>query len=136
MIAPLLVFIEQRDGVIHPGSLQLFTTARQIQQSRQYAVEAIVVGNELGSVTERVRGLGADVIHVLDHAEMRHYRAATYAAAVSRAIEQIKPQVVLLATTFMGRDLAPRIAVRTGAGLATDCHAIAVEGETIRVGGT
>jgi electron transfer flavoprotein alpha subunit len=35
-------------------------------------------------------------------------------------IEKAEAQIVLLAASFMGRDLSPRVAVRLGAGLATD----------------
>jgi len=40
----------------------------------------------------------------------------------------VKPAAVLFAGSAMGRDLAPRVAARLDAGLATDCTVLAVEG--------
>jgi electron transfer flavoprotein alpha subunit len=44
-----------------------------------------------------------------------------YTRALCAAIDQARAKVVLLATTSMSRDLAPRVAARLGAALATDC---------------
>ena len=42
-------------------------------------------------------------------------------------------QIVLLAASFMGRDLAPRVAVRLGAGLATDCTELELDATVVKV---
>jgi electron transfer flavoprotein alpha subunit len=116
---PTLVFIEQRDGKVHPASLQLLTAARKIAVDD--APVACVIGHELGQVAETVAACGASRVVLVDDPALARYRARPYARALQGVIEQVEPGVVLVATTFMGRDLAPRVAVRCGAALATDC---------------
>ena len=114
----VLVFVEQRDGRVNPASLQAFAAARKIDSN---GAAAVVVGHDLGAVAEAVKSAGASRVWLVDHPALSRYRARPYAQALRSAIDRIKPKTVLLATTFMGRDLAPRVAVRTGAVLATDC---------------
>ena len=62
------------------------------------------------------------------HEAFASYDAAGYAAAVAAAVEEVNPELVLFAASSIGKDLAPRVAARLGAGLATDCTALANEG--------
>ena len=43
----------------------------------------------------------------------------------------VKPDVILVGHTAMGRDLAPRVAARLGLGLISDCTGVEVNGEEI-----
>jgi electron transfer flavoprotein alpha subunit len=49
------------------------------------------------------------------------------AAALTRAIAAVDPAVVLVPGTTAGRDYAPLVAARLGAGLAADCVSFAAE---------
>ena len=49
------------------------------------------------------------------------------ATALTRAIAAIEPAVVLIPGTTAGRDYAPLVAARLGAGLAADCVSFAVD---------
>ncbi|MFC1573106.1 electron transfer flavoprotein subunit alpha/FixB family protein, partial [Candidatus Eisenbacteria bacterium] len=44
-----------------------------------------------------------------------------YAAAMCAAFEAIKPDLVMMISTSMGKDLAPRVAARLGIPLLSDC---------------
>ncbi len=123
----ILIFIEQREGAIHPASLQLLSAAAAMRNANDAPIHAVVLGHELSAVVERLSRFGFDALHVIDDLNLKHYRARPYAAALSTAIEQLKPSIVLMATTFLCRDLAPRVAIRTGAGLTTDCQTIAID---------
>jgi len=48
--------------------------------------------------------------------------------ALTAVIAKVQPRVVLLPATFMGRDLAPRVAARAKAGLATDVIELKIAG--------
>src|SRR5207245_6970127 len=53
-------------------------------------------------------------------AAVEPYATEIYAAAVQQAISQMQPSIFLLGGTSNGRDLAPRIAARLNAGVASD----------------
>ena len=121
MAAGILVFVEQRAGRVHPASLQLFTAARKLADAFGAEVEAVMVGRELDRLAETPARYGARRVWLVDDPELCFYRAKPYTRAVTTVIQRAGPQIVLLAATFLGRDLAPRVAVRTAAALATDC---------------
>lgn len=126
MSTNILVFIEQRGGKILPASFQLFTAASKLAGDGHVA--AVVVGQGVAGLAGTVAGYGAKKVLVIDDAELSMYRVMPYAAAVAAAIEASQAKVVLFPTTFMGRDLAARVAARKRAALAIDCTEVAMEG--------
>jgi electron transfer flavoprotein alpha subunit len=125
MADDVLVFVEQRSGRIHPASLQMFTVARQLAGETGGAVHAVIVGEDLAATAEVAARHGAQRVYLADDPELGLYRAMPYARALCAAIEQAAPAIVLMATTFMSRDLAPRVAARIRGALATDCMEVA-----------
>ena len=121
MPGSVLVFVEQREGKIHPASLQMFTAARELAPSGDGALHAVIAGDGIGPAAEIAARHGADLIYLVDDPELRLYAAAPYTRAVCAAIEKDEPDIVLMATTSMARDLAPRVAARVKGALATDC---------------
>jgi electron transfer flavoprotein alpha subunit len=65
---------------------------------------------------------------VFDDAAFGAYATEAYARALAQAIADAKPSVVLVPFTAMGKDLAPRVAARVGAGLASDCVGLSAPG--------
>lgn len=121
MTKDILVFIEQRDGAVLPAALQSLTAAKEIAGKTGGRVTAVIVGHGVGAVADRVEKCGAAAIYIADAEPLAKYNAVTYARALGDAIAKADPQVVLMAASFMGRDLSPRVAIRVDAGLATDC---------------
>ncbi|MFH1416745.1 MAG: electron transfer flavoprotein subunit alpha/FixB family protein, partial [Planctomycetota bacterium] len=121
MTKDVFVFVEQRDGVILPGGLQCITAAAESAGKTGGRVVAGLIGHNLGAVADQLDGTGAGAICTTDAEPLAMYNALKYTRALAAQIEKADPQIVLLAASFMGRDLAPRLAIRLGAGLATDC---------------
>jgi len=124
----LLVFVEQRDGQIKSTSLEAVSAARQLADAGAGGeVVAVIAGRGTAS-PESLGAHGADRVLVADHDLFARYQAEGYTAAVVAAHAQVKAAAILFAASAMGRDLAPRVAARLGAGLASDCTALAWEG--------
>ncbi len=121
MTKDVLVFVEQRDGTILPAALQAITPARELASKTGGRVHAVLIGEGLGPVADQIAGTGIAVIHMVDAAPLARYNALSYSRALAAVIESVDPRIVLMAASFMGRDLSPRVAIRTRAGLATDC---------------
>ena len=124
----VLVFIEQRAGKILPASFQLLTPAATLAQALGGQVEACIVGHHVGEWVGPVASYGAKTVYTVDDSELAHYRAGPYAAALAAAIDQADAAIVLIPTSFMGRDLAARLAARKRAALAIDCTELALDG--------
>jgi electron transfer flavoprotein alpha subunit len=121
MTKDILIFAEQRGGQLHPGAVQAVGAAAVLAGKTGGRVLAALVGQSVEGLVGTLEQAGAAVVYVADDARLALYNPLTYARALTKIIEQADPQIVLLPATFMGRDLAPRVAVRCKAGLATDC---------------
>jgi electron transfer flavoprotein alpha subunit len=129
----VLVFVEQRDGKVHPAAYQLLALAQQLSGSRGGAVQACLVGSDVGPLTETAAAYGAGQVFVADHPELSLYRSTAYTTAVSAVLDAAQPSVLLVPTTFLGRDLAARVAARRGAGLAMDCTEVRMQDDQLVV---
>ncbi len=123
----ILVFIEQRDGQVRSVCREALGEATRLAA----ALGGPVVGVCAAASDPGLAALGeagAEKVLLAASPAFAGYDAAGYARAVVAAVEAVKPAAVLFSASAMGRDLAPRVAARLGAGLATDCVALAAEG--------
>ena len=130
-MAKTLLFAEQRNGQAHPAVFQLITAARQINATAP--IDLCVVGSDVSALTGTLAQYDVSTVIAIDAPELQLYRPQPYTRALQLAIEKAQPDLVLLAATFMGRDLAPRLAVRTRAALATDCVEVRLDGDALIV---
>ncbi len=72
---------------------------------------------------------GADRVYSIDSER----RADHVVEGISELINQYKPEALLIGSTKLGREVAPRIAQRFGAGCATDCIELSLENERLIV---
>ncbi|MCG3137419.1 MAG: Electron transfer flavoprotein subunit alpha [Phycisphaerae bacterium] len=127
----ILIFAEQRQGHRHGAVTQLFTAAQAISADAE--IHVALLGHQLNPVAAELQKYPAAKIYGVDHAELELYRPQPYVQALDAVLKQSKPHLVLLPASFMGRDLAPRLAARTGAALATDCIAFTPQGDSLIV---
>lgn len=133
MLDTVLVFIEQREGCIKPASLEMLTAARELTKESGGEVHAVLMGHNITDLAGSVARLGVSCVHQIDDPELKSYRVLPYARALCAAIEATQAKLVLLATSSMSRDLAPRAAARVGAALATNCVEVATEGGRLSI---
>jgi len=132
----ILVFVEQRGGKVLPASYQLLAVANTLAKSTGGRAEACLVGQGVGALTSAVAAQGAKKIYTVEDSALANYTALTYAAAVSAMVDAAKPKIVLFPTSFMGRDLAARVAARKHAALAIDCTDVKLDGADLVISKT
>ncbi len=115
------VFIEQRNGEIADVSFELLTKGRKLAEQLNGSLKAVMIGHKFKNGTEYIFKFGAKEIMVADHARLKHYNTLPYSRIMSRLVDAHQPRVVLFGATFVGRDLAPRVASHTRSGLTADC---------------
>jgi electron transfer flavoprotein alpha subunit len=123
----ILTFAEARDGRLRRASLETVSEARRLAGPLGATVTTVVVGAGVGALAAELGAQGADRVVVFDDPAFAAYATEAYARALAQATSEAKPQVVLVPFTAMGKDLAPRVAARIGAGLASDCVALEVK---------
>ena len=120
------VLVEQDLGGIAAVSLELLGKARDLAAHIKGRVCGLLCGHEVGHLAERAIHHGADVVYLADHPELAQYRTLPYARVAIDMIEAHQPYIFLLGATPTGRDLAPRIASASTAGLTADCTALEI----------
>lgn len=127
----ILVYGEQNDGKIHPVVLELIGEARKLAKVNNYKVNVVMTGSE--GTEENAQELleyGVSNVYVYEHEGFTGFKADCYADAVADCIASIKPSVVLIGATPLGRSLAPRLATRFHTGLTADCTKLEMKENT------
>jgi electron transfer flavoprotein alpha subunit len=115
------VFVEQEEGQIAPVSLELLGKAQSLAKTLKGRVCALLFGHGVSDLVDPVVHHGADLVLLADHPELQVYRTLPYAKVATELVKERDPYILLLGATAVGRDLAPRIASATTAGLTADC---------------
>lgn len=123
----VLVFVETRDGAPAKVALELLGRGRGLADERKVPLYAALLGHQVGTMAETLIAHGADVVLTVDDPQLAEYRTAPFCRALTGIIRDVKPEIVLIGATIIGRDLAPRTANRLRTGLTADCTELAVE---------
>src|SRR5437764_1808408 len=117
--SPVWVVAELGVGGLRPVTRELLAKAAALAARLGGPVEAIVIGP--GSAEAPVlAAAGADRVLVAEGPGLDPYTTEAHAAVLADAIRARGPRLVLLGSTALGRDLAPRVAARLGLGLTGD----------------
>ena len=130
-MSKILIFAEQRGGELHPAVRQLVSAAREIDGGAEITFG--LVGAGLTTLASELSKYGVAGVVAVDDPKLALYRPQPYTTALAAVIGTAQPNIVLLPATFMGRDLAPRVAARCRAALATDCVEAKLDGDALIV---
>jgi len=72
------------------------------------------------AVAEAVRKYGAAKVYAIDDAPLKGFLVAPKAEALQQLVEKTSPGAVLIASSAEGKEIAARLAIKTGSGLITD----------------
>ncbi len=122
------VVVEHEWGAPKKISLELLSCARTLAQPQSGKVVAFVPGSGVGPVAAALGPRGADVVYAADHALLERYTTDGYTSVLAGALRAESPAIVLVGSTALGRDLAPRVAAKLGAGIITDCAGLEFHG--------
>lgn len=126
----ILVFAEQRDGVLQNVGLELVGKAKELAKSLDVSVTAALIGYNVGKLADTLGEYGADKVIVVDQPKLELYDTEAYAQVFKAIIDAKKPEIVLFGATTLGRDLAPRVSSRMNTGLTADCTKLEINEET------
>ena len=132
-MASVLVIGESEAGALSASTGELLGSAAAIAAELGGGVSLALIGAELGAAAEAAGPAGADTVYRADQSALAQYQTESYLPIAQAIVEQDAPQVVLLAQSSIGRDLAPRLATRLGSAAAMDALSLAVDGDRVRV---
>lgn len=105
-------------------TLEALSAARMLAETSGQEVTAVVLSGPSLDTTGAEAVLthyGADQVLSVKHDLLAQYQVEAWTRAVAGLIEARHPNVVLMGATSTSRDFMPRVAARTGGGIAPDC---------------
>ena len=120
MANKILAVLEQREGSLKRSAFETVSMAHRLASELNIEAEAVVVGNEISNINE-IGTYGISKVVHLKNAELANYSSSGYRDAVTEYAKEIDADYLILSNTSMGKDLAPRLAVRLEAGCLIDC---------------
>jgi electron transfer flavoprotein alpha subunit len=114
-MAEILVLAEHDGETVKKVTLELLTLARRFGEP---SVVWTGPGAEAGQ--ERLAEFGAATVYVAADEDLDSYVVAPKAELLAKLVAEKSPAAVLVASTAEGREIAGRLAVKTGSGLITD----------------
>jgi electron transfer flavoprotein alpha subunit len=126
------VISEYRDGAFRRVSFEAASAGRRLADALGEPLVAVALGDGVAAQAPNLGHYGVEKVYVADSPGLKDYLAETYAPVVAEILQTLQPKVVLIGASVNGKDLSARVAARLGAGLATDCTELKIEGGALK----
>jgi len=125
----ILVLVEKEGQGIRPITFELLGAGRKLVEDSEGVLCAVVMGHEIAEASREIVQF-VEEVYSLDHISLEHFQAEIYVSALEQLFRNINPDILLMAHTLNGLDLAPRLAWKLGTQVITDCVGISINPET------
>ncbi|TDT51949.1 electron transfer flavoprotein subunit alpha [Fonticella tunisiensis] len=126
----IAVYVDHVEGDIHPVTFELIGKARELADKVNHPVYCLFMGHDIGHRAEELLHYGVDEVFVYDNEMLKDFRIEPYTAVFEDFVNRVKPSVILVGATTIGRSLAPRVAARFKTGLTADCTVLDIKENT------
>src|SRR4051794_3119947 len=120
-MSEVLVLVDHVDGAVRKTTSELLTIARQFGEP-----SAVFIGGGFDAAKATLAEFGAAKVYRVESADVTDHLVAPVAEVLAQLVERTAPAAVLLPSNGEGKEIAARLAIKTGSGLITD--AVAVSG--------
>jgi electron transfer flavoprotein alpha subunit len=124
----ILTWAEITKGKIARPSIELLTPARNLanQLGEDTKITTLLIGKNVEALSQTLFEHGADEVIVVEDDRLEEYLVLPFSDIFAQVIKEVKPEIALFAATTSGRELAPRIGVKTGSGVTADCTGLEI----------
>ena len=127
-MSEILVLVDHAEGAVKKVTLELLTKARELAGAGGHTVAAVHIGAGFDAAKDKLAEYGAEKVYVADAAELDGYVVAPKAELLAKLVADHAPAAVLIGSTAEGKEIAGRLAVKTGSGVLTDAVDLKLDG--------
>lgn len=127
----IVAFTETRDGKFKKSAFEVTQTAAGIAAKLGGELVTVVIGNSVLGILPELGKYGARRVVCIQDPRLQNYSTTAYAKLVAEAVKKENGTMVFFPASQMGKDLAPRVAAKLNAGIASDCTALRIEGSEV-----
>jgi electron transfer flavoprotein alpha subunit len=124
----ILACTEERNGKFKKSSFEVVQAASAIARDLSAECVALAVGNGVSAIASELGRYGASRVLAAESSRLAEHSGTAVARVIADVAKSEGASMVFLPASQMGKDIAPRVAVRLSAGLGSDCVALKVEG--------
>ena len=121
------VFIEVRDGAASDVSWELVGKAKELAAKLNTAVYGFLIGNNVKGIAQEAIAWGCNSVYTMDSPVFDVYVSSVYGNALTQICQEIKPDILLIGATPLGRDLSSIVATKLNTGLTADCTGLDID---------
>jgi electron transfer flavoprotein alpha subunit len=124
----IITWAEITNSNISRPSLELLTPARNLanQLGNNTKVQTLVIGKNVKSFAQTLFEHGSDEVILVENEKLEEYLVLPFSSIFAQVIKERKPEIALFAATTSGRELAPRIGMKTDSGVTADCTGLSI----------
>jgi electron transfer flavoprotein alpha subunit len=124
----IITWAEITNGKISRPSLELLTPARKLatQLGNNTRVMTVVIGKNVKLFAQTLIEYGSDEVILVENDKLEEYLVLPFSSIFDQLIKERKPEIALFAATTSGRELAPRIGMKTDSGVTADCTGLEI----------
>jgi electron transfer flavoprotein alpha subunit len=118
-MAEVLVLVDHTDGEVKKVTLELLRLARRLGEPSAVFVDA-GSGSGFDAAKAALAEHGAAKVYVIEDPEVAGFLVAPTAELLAQLVGASSPAAVLLTSSAEGKEIAARLALKTGSGVLTD----------------
>ena len=124
----ILTWAEITNGNVSRPSLELLTPARNLatQLGSGTKVITLIIGKNVQPLAQILIEHGSDEVILVENDQLEEYLVLPFSSIFEQVIKARKPEIALFAATTSGRELAPRIGMKTDSGVTADCTGLEI----------
>jgi len=128
---PVWVIADQESCNLLPVTSQLVGQAHKLADELGTSVEVVLLGDGIDVHTKDLISAGADRIFLGNDPKLALYHPEVYTDVIVKLAETHSPQIMLIGSTSVGRELAPLVAARLNTGLTAHCTDLCINQDGI-----
>ena len=119
----IITWAEITNGKISRPSLELLTPARNLatRLGHDTKVLTLIIGKNARPLAQTLIEHGSDEVIIVENDKLDEYVVLPFSSIFAQVIKERNPEIALFAATTSGRELAPRIGMKTDSGVTADC---------------
>ncbi|MGJ7907023.1 electron transfer flavoprotein subunit alpha/FixB family protein [Actinopolyspora sp. H202] len=124
-MSEVLVLVDHAGGEVKKVTYEMLTAARRLGEPA-----AVVTGGPgaTDKIADELASAGAAKVYTAESADIDNYLITPQVDVLSSLVERVSPAAVLLSASVDGKEIAGRLAVRTGSGLLSEVADIDSDG--------
>jgi electron transfer flavoprotein alpha subunit len=124
----IITWAEITNGKISRPSIELLTPARNLatQLGNDTKVLTLVIGKYVRPFAQTLIEHGSDEVILVENDKLEEYLVLPFSSIFAQVIKERNPEIALFAATTSGRELAPRIGMKTSSGVTADCTGLEI----------